>query len=266
MRLATALFLFILVGYFLYFASVEAWNMFLVASSFIAAWEWAGFARVTGRIKKTLYSIVVMVILWLSISWLSTSSLLVLTLFVAMMMLISVIIYQRTQGRRLYQSSGLILTLGVIVLLVFFQGLAHFRANFSANILLFSFIVIWILDAGSYSVGRRFGKNKLANYVSPGKTWEGVYGGVAVAFIVSWGGLLLLSPELKVSYIIMALLMALIAVYSILGDLFESVLKRQVSLKDSGHIFPGHGGMLDRVDSMMIAAPMYYFLWIWASA
>jgi len=264
-RLVTAFFLFTLVGYFLYFASVEAWKIFVVASSFIAAWEWAGFAKLTGHLKKAVYSSIVMAASWVATYWFPEGLLFILTLFVAVMMLFFVVQYQRSKGVGVYHSPLLTLVLGFIALLIFFQALVQFRLDFSANVLLLSFLVVWMLDTGAYLVGRRFGKVKLAIYVSPGKTWEGAYGGVVVAFVIAWGGLNWLSPDLSIPYFLMAILMALIAGYSILGDLFESLLKRQAGLKDSGNIFPGHGGMLDRVDSMIIAAPMYYFLWQWVS-
>lgn len=262
-RIVTALFLIALVGYFLYIASVDVSNLFIITVSFIAAWEWTRLAKLQGNVKKVLYSFLVMFSSWLAIYWMSIEILLVLTLLVAVIMLVFVVRYQITKGDCLYYSTSLTLGLGIIALIVFFQSLVNFREHFLPNVLLLSLAVVWVLDAGAYLFGSRFGRVKLAIYISPGKTWEGVYGGTIVAFILSWLGLILLSPNLNIPYLVMALLMAFIATYSVLGDLFESLLKRQAGIKDSGTKLPGHGGLLDRIDSMIIATPMFYFLWLW---
>ncbi len=124
-------------------------------------------------------------------------------------------------------------------------------------LILWVLIVVWAADIGAYFAGRRFGRRKLAPLVSPGKTWEGATGGMLVSVLL--GSLLgatvpalhALAPELwqwSVGSFV-------IAVVSIFGDLFESALKRARGVKDSGGLFPGHGGMLDRVDALIAALP-----------
>jgi phosphatidate cytidylyltransferase len=118
--------------------------------------------------------------------------------------------------------------------------------------------LVWIADTAAYFVGRTWGRRKLAPAVSPAKTWEGAAGGVAAAlgYAIILGSFV---GGLKwVPYIAAA---ALLAVLSIVGDLFESALKRQAAVKDSGTLLPGHGGILDRIDSATAALPVAALLW-----
>lgn len=117
-------------------------------------------------------------------------------------------------------------------------------------------------DIGAYFAGRAFGRHKLAPQVSPGKTWEGVAGGVAVAAAVAavvWRWL----PVDAVPFILIGMVISLV---SVVGDLSESLFKRQAGLKDSGTLFPGHGGLLDRVDSLSAAAPVFWLSLHWLKA
>lgn len=261
----TAIVLVAIVGYFLFAASMNAWLGLNLVATGLAAWEWAGFAQITEKIKKVVFSVLVTLISWVSLYLLSTDALLILTLLIAILMFWSVMRYQNTQGAAVFKSQPVILTLGLLTLLMFFQGIVHFKEVFSPLTLLLSLAVVWAIDTGAYFSGRKFGKKKLAVHVSPGKSWEGVWGGGVLSFVLAFSGLNWLAPELKISYGLMAFLMALIAAYSVMGDLFESLLKRQAEIKDSGSVFPGHGGILDRIDSLIIAVPMFYFLWVWVS-
>jgi phosphatidate cytidylyltransferase len=110
-------------------------------------------------------------------------------------------------------------------------------------------------DIGAYFAGRAFGKHKLAPQVSPGKTWEGVVGGVALVAVIA----AIAGHWLPVPTWLFILICIGVALLSVVGDLSESLFKRQAGLKDSGTFFPGHGGVLDRVDSVTAAAPLYWF-------
>jgi phosphatidate cytidylyltransferase len=124
-------------------------------------------------------------------------------------------------------------------------------------LILWVLVVVWSADIGAYFAGRQFGRRKLALLVSPGKTWEGAIGGTLLSVLLgsSMGAtvpaLYTVAPELW-QWIVGSLI---IAIVSIFGDLFESALKRARGVKDSGGLFPGHGGMLDRVDSLIAALP-----------
>jgi phosphatidate cytidylyltransferase len=122
---------------------------------------------------------------------------------------------------------------------------------------------VWIADIAAYFFGRRFGRRKLAPNVSPGKTWEGLYGALAATAVYAgaWIGLFRgATPaavrDLPWSPVWMIILLEALAVLSVLGDLFESAMKRQAGLKDSGSLLPGHGGVLDRIDALTPVLPV----------
>lgn len=121
---------------------------------------------------------------------------------------------------------------------------------------LFLFALIWCADIGAYFTGRKFGNKKLAPQISPGKTREGVYGGLALSglFAICFG--LWTGKSLPDAFLLMGLGL-LTVVFSIVGDLFESLMKRHANLKDSGTLLPGHGGVLDRIDSLLAALPAF---------
>jgi phosphatidate cytidylyltransferase len=123
-------------------------------------------------------------------------------------------------------------------------------------LVLFLMVLVWTADSLAYFVGRRFGHTKLAPRVSPGKTREGVYGALAGA--VLWGLIYGWARSLGLSgTLVAALLCGVTVAVSVVGDLYESLLKRRRGVKDSSHLLPGHGGMLDRVDSLTAAAPVF---------
>jgi phosphatidate cytidylyltransferase len=122
-----------------------------------------------------------------------------------------------------------------------------------AWVLLFALLVVMAADVGAYFAGHRYGRLKLAPRVSPGKTWEGVIGGLACSLIVAVVGARLLGWPVAV----VAPLAVGAAAFSVVGDLMESLMKRHSGLKDSGHLFPGHGGVLDRVDSLTAGIPLF---------
>ena len=132
------------------------------------------------------------------------------------------------------------------------------------QLLLLLFATIWAADIGAYFAGKKLGKRKLASKISPGKTWEGVAGGLCASVLIILLGSywMVLSFEQRLGLLILAI----IAVsFSVFGDLFESLLKRDAGVKDSGALLPGHGGALDRIDGLIAALPIFssgYFLWI----
>ena len=124
------------------------------------------------------------------------------------------------------------------------------------DILLCLMLLVWAADIGAYICGRRWGKNKLASLVSPGKTWEGVVGGAFAGVVVSLGYFSFIETTLlSLRDFIFLCVMAIVA--SVIGDLVESMIKRIAGKKDSSQCLPGHGGIMDRVDSLTAAAPVF---------
>ncbi|MCE9641278.1 MAG: phosphatidate cytidylyltransferase [Betaproteobacteria bacterium] len=147
---------------------------------------------------------------------------------------------------------------GVAVLLPLWLALAQLQAN--PLLLLFLFGVVWIADTAAYFFGKTLGRRKLAPAISPGKTWEGVGGAFAAVTVYA----LVLYLGQFIGHDLQFLIAAFfgMTVFSILGDLFESWLKRGAGVKDSGTILPGHGGMLDRIDGVMSALPLAALIFI----
>ena len=153
-------------------------------------------------------------------------------------------------------ASGLLV--GAVVLLPTWLAMVQLRA-IGPEVLLAVFAVVWIADIAAYFAGRRFGKKKLAPEISPGKTWEGAYG--AMLGVLCYGLLLghyFLSERIVQSLWVLILL--IVTAISIVGDLFESLLKRKAGIKDSSNILPGHGGVLDRIDSLISTLPLVTFV------
>ncbi|HJT65803.1 MAG TPA: phosphatidate cytidylyltransferase [Pyrinomonadaceae bacterium] len=129
--------------------------------------------------------------------------------------------------------------------------------NVAADVLSFFFLVLMGADAGAYYIGRAFGKHKLAPSISPGKTWEGVAGGIVAALAMATLAHYWFFRELPLKWALP--LAAVMTVIGILGDLAESALKRSAGAKDAANILPGHGGLLDRLDSLLFNAPLIYY-------
>ena len=132
-----------------------------------------------------------------------------------------------------------------------------FQPQLSAHLLSFFFLVLMGSDAGAYYVGRALGKRKLAPKISPGKTWEGAVGGVVAALAMGALAHYWFFRELPLKFILpLAFVMSIVGIF---GDLVESALKRSASAKDAANILPGHGGLLDRLDSLLFNAPLIYY-------
>jgi len=141
---------------------------------------------------------------------------------------------------------------GLFVLVPVWLALVRLHA-LRPQLLLFLLLLVVAADIGAYFAGRRFGEHKLAPKVSPGKTWEGVFGGLLAAALMAAVGVW----WFKMNTVPFMALCVVVAVASVVGDLTESLFKRHAGLKDSGSLLPGHGGVLDRVDSVTAAAPVF---------
>ena len=153
------------------------------------------------------------------------------------------------------------LLVGAVVILPTWLALIQLRQA-GAMALLAIMAVVWLADIGAYVFGRSFGRHKLAPSISPGKTWEGAVGG---SFVVVVYGLLLFywSPgSFAIHNAALPVILVLLTIISVVGDLFESLLKRQIGLKDSSNVLPGHGGVLDRIDSLTSTLPLVALVWL----
>ena len=155
---------------------------------------------------------------------------------------------------QLYIAVPLALTIRLTLVVDPFSSMTQYNGL----LLLAIFIFIWVNDTGAYLVGSRWGKRRLAPSISPKKSVEGSIGGLLLVLLSAVVLRLLLFPEL--SWLSILLIAAVVAIFGTIGDLFESSLKRQAGVKDSGKLIPGHGGILDRIDSLLLAVPAVYLL------
>ncbi len=222
-----------------------------IAIAFVAlagAWEWSGLLRAPGALARYVFVAAiagVLVVLHLYGSGLVQPLLLVAAAW-WLSALLWVLMYPTAVPRAVAWVAGF------CVLLPLFVALRElYRAG--PETMLFALLIVWAADVGAYFAGKSFGRTKLAPSISPGKTWEGVAGGlVTVSLIAVAGAVWFEAPLLAVVPFCVA-----VASVSIVGDLTVSIFKRTAGVKDSGKLFPGHGGILDRVDSVSAAAPLF---------
>ncbi|NNF15322.1 MAG: phosphatidate cytidylyltransferase [Gammaproteobacteria bacterium] len=222
---------------------------------FMAAWEWSGFLQRRNAVRRALL-VLCYAGLMISTLWLLEHAQLMRWLFFAVLVWWVIALVWITRYPTIVPD-GLVGLCGVLVLIPPVAVIMFSRVQQPSELLIFVFIIVWAADIGAYFVGRSLGRHKLAPKVSPGKTWEGFFGGMAAAVLAAVGfGLVTGSPAL-VPLVLMGLLGA---AGSVVGDLTVSLFKRHAGVKDSGFIFPGHGGVLDRFDSFSAAAPVVFGL------
>jgi phosphatidate cytidylyltransferase len=150
---------------------------------------------------------------------------------------------------------GMAVVAGLIVLGGTFLALLRLRIEFGPASILVLLVLIWGADTAAYFAGRTWGRHKLLVNVSPGKSWEGVYGALLAMLLLAVATRTFIPGAMDNLFLVLALVTT---VFSIVGDLNESLYKRQAGVKDSGQLLPGHGGILDRIDSLTAAAPVFY--------
>jgi len=236
---------------------VPGFAVFIALVLLVGAWEWAGLVGIEAWAARAAYVTLLalgLVGLWIQDQWQPW----VAGAGVAWWLVQSVAL---ARVRRIDPRSGLDgagALAGLLVLGVAWAALVQLHAREPAGpaLVLFLLLLIWFADSAAYFAGRRWGRIKLAPAISPGKTRAGVYGALAMAGV---GGVLLgylLAPGVG-GLLAAVLVCAVTVVISVVGDLYESLLKRRRGVKDSGQLLPGHGGLLDRIDSLTAAAPLF---------
>ena len=218
------------------------------------AWEWSAFLRISQAWQRWLYVVVIAALLPLVWHFTESPDGLRLILWIAVVWWVVALGWVMFAPRLV--SSWAAAIAGVLALVPAWVALMRLR-NFTqgAEWVLFALILVQVADIGAFFVGRRFGRHRLAPSVSPGKTWEGVIGGIIASALVAVAG----GRYFGLSFIQFVPLCLAVVAFSIIGDLTESLLKRFAGLKDSGRLFPGHGGVMDRIDSVTAAAPVLFF-------
>ena len=251
-RVLTALVLIAALAVVLFALPPAATLALVVVAILVGGWEWSAFVAPTRPALRAAF--VALLALGIAAAWPlsgTRSGMLALLVVAGLWWLLAVFWILRGPqrvGAVLAAVAGIASLVPVAVAL----GRLRLEPGQGAWVLLFALLVIMAADVGAYFAGHRFGRIKLAPSVSPGKTWEGVIGGLLFSLIIAIVGARLLGWPVAV----VAPLAVGAAAFSVVGDLMESLMKRHSGLKDSGHLFPGHGGILDRFDSLTAGIPI----------
>lgn len=258
-RVLTAL---VLAGVFtgiLFGAPALVFSVFVAAVCLLAAWEWANLSGYNETRAKVLY-VATMLVCGLGAGYVQSQprffSAATLLSAAALWWAVALLWVQSYPSSTvLWGPRQMRLLIGFLVILPTWLGFSILRFLPDGQWLVLAVVLlVAAADIGAYFTGRSFGRHKLAPAISPGKSWEGVFGGVAAAMLVSY----LLALGLGSGNLLLAVIIAVpTAFVSVLGDLFESMLKRYRGIKDSGYMLPGHGGILDRVDGLAAAVPVF---------
>lgn len=256
-RILTAIPLACLVIWLILFQPTDVFAYLLAVVSLIAGFEWS---RLCGYRKKWIHLGFALLVTAVSVLFVLQATQFIIWLVyssVVFWLVITLKIKSMRPQENLLVSSPKKILIGLMVIpaTVLSMWSVHKSIN-GAEWLMYGLALIWVADIGAYFSGKRFGKNKLAESISPGKTIEGLLGALVLTSLYT-----LLSGYyfgLNTIQIISLMLISLIlTIISVVGDLYESTLKREVGLKDSGTILPGHGGILDRIDSVLAAMPVF---------
>ena len=275
-RIITALLLAPLAIAAIFYMSLENFSIFIMAVMAIGAWEWGplmGFENKRRRIAFVLTTIILITSIWyyfpLMSFWndqaqLQSTIQLILWIAVGWWLVSAALTFLYPRCSSFWSSHRSIRgVFGWLTLVPTWLAFVVLRSNDyaedpyqGAQLIMFLFLMVWSADVGAYFVGKSIGKHKLMPNVSPGKTMEGFVGGVIFACIlVALAGMSLDWNQQQ--FILVIGVTVVITTISVLGDLNESMFKRQAGIKDSGTILPGHGGILDRIDSLTATAPIY---------
>lgn len=254
-RLITAAILIPVVFYILFFASPWVFRFATVLIVVLAAWEWPSFMGKTSCWARIGY-IVIMVFSLLVSQFLPLWFVLCSAVFTWLILTYWVLVYPAQQKK--WDSLGRVALLGILVILPLYFVLNYLHNLPHANALLvILLLLIWGADSCAYFIGRAFGRQKLLPAVSPNKSWQGFYAAIASSFLVALAAIFWLNGMLASYWLGFLVLSIITTLASVIGDLAESMFKRAQGVKDSGNLLPGHGGILDRIDSLTAAAPIY---------
>lgn len=256
LRIATAAVLacVLLVGLFLL---KPDWTVFAFGAVLTAgAWEWAAFGGLTSKAARAGYAAGIAALSALAWHWTNEPPHLLVLLAAACAWWVVAFLWLTLAPAS--RQPRLALLCGIPVLVPAFVALGRLDGASRGSvrgpeIVLWLVLLVIAADIGAFFVGRSVGKRKLAPQVSPGKTWEGAAGGLLTVALVAWGGAAYFGLRV---WLCVAFGCA-VGIFSVIGDLTESMFKRSAGLKDSGALLPGHGGILDRLDSVTAAAPLF---------
>jgi phosphatidate cytidylyltransferase len=260
-RIMTALILLPIVVSAILYLPNPAFALLWAAALNLAAWEWSALARLSSLVARLIWLLVINVVLislWLNIDVNTTTDTVMLLAAGFWGLVVVSLLFDIT--RRMTELSTTMyrivsVAIGVFIIIPAWLALVLLHQSEPSSVLLV-FCLVWSADTGAYFTGRRFGKRKLAPSISPGKSWEGVIGGLLLSllFVYVWSVMTDIPQAEQLAFIVIAMIAVMVSIY---GDLLESVFKRVSGIKDSGQLLPGHGGIMDRLDSITAAGPVF---------
>ena len=230
---------------------------FIAVLFLAAAWEWSGLLNLVSSATRIVYVAFVAVMLGASATVLADAVALEPLLQVALAWWLVALVWSFFFPTPIPAVAGWVC--GILILLPAWLAVDHLYLS-NTQMLLFALLIVWVADIGAYFVGKGFGRVKLAPRISPGKTWEGVLGGLCAVLVLASAG----SYWFRFDIAVLVPFCLAVALISIVGDLTVSMFKRNAGVKDSGTLFPGHGGILDRIDSVTAALPLFVLAGTWS--
>lgn len=253
-RVITALLLVLALALILFALPPIAATLTFAAIAALAAWEWAGLMKQDAA-TRYVYALAMLLACWQFAGAVQALVPLLLWLAAGFWLLVVPLWFRYKWKLGGNDMAGYLL--GALVILPTWAAMVALHAV-DTWLMLAVMALVWVADIAAYFAGRAFGRHKLAPAISPGKTWEGVAG--AVAGVLIYGAAVLsyspLAGKLPLPTAALAALLVLLTAVSVMGDLFESLLKRQAGIKDSSQLLPGHGGVLDRIDALTSTLPV----------
>jgi phosphatidate cytidylyltransferase len=246
-RIITAVIALLALLLILFYLPEEVALVAIVAVLLGGAWEWSAFLELPGNVPRVAYVIIIAALI-AAVTFLDVDAALIFKVSLAWW--IAALVWTFFFPTPIpvvvrWLSGALVLVPLYLALLILY--------NAASELLLFALLIVWVADTGAFFAGKTLGRVKLAPDISPGKTWEGVIGGLLAVVLLT----LLRSTWAETNLAIFIPFCLAVACLSIVGDLTVSMFKRTAGLKDSGSLFPGHGGVLDRIDSVAAAAPLF---------
>ena len=272
-RILTALIL-LPIGLLILFAStVHVFAISVGLIVLVAAWEWIHLSCSVNRARMCILLATVLVLLVGSYSLSSFYALVIIGFGCVFWIGAFAMVLAYPKSGNQIASKYIKLLFGLLVLIPAYLALLQLRRHEAHSLLICLLVaIIWTADVGAYFIGRQFGTSRLAPNVSPGKSWIGLFGGLAMALAAGIIVAFLNKPTSysfsPIAWVALAGLVVLTVSFSVLGDLFESLIKRESGAKDSSSLLPGHGGVMDRIDSLTAASPVFTFIiyftgWPW---
>lgn len=262
-RILTAIPLIAFVFWIIFFQSTAVFFYFLLFVVLVSGFEWAKLSGVNNNSLRILFALIITIVTWAIAQYLADY--IVWLIYISALWWFSIGYYLKFAKPKAANSElkvdKLFIAFVVLPAAAFAMQKIH-AMNQGADWLFYALALVWVADTGAYFSGKKFGKNKLAPHISPGKTKEGLSGAVIATSLYTLVASFYFELNTEQSALLV-LLSIILTFISVSGDLYFSFLKREAGVKDSGNILPGHGGILDRIDSVLAAMPVFAVGYNW---